>query len=424
MLLLLIIPFFIMLLTGFPIAMAMGISSMVALIVDTGIPDLVMAQKIFTASDSFTLLAVPFFMLAGQIMEKAEITDELVKFANSLIGHLRGGLAYTVTVAGILMAGISGSSNADAAAIGSLTFPALKKNGYDDGFAVSVIASAGGLGPIIPPSIAMIIYANLTNMSVGRLFLAGYLPGISLGIGYMLISSIYARKHNMQRSKFQGFGNVWKSFKRAIWALIMPVIIIGGILTGIFTATESGVIAVVYGIAYGFITKRLTIKKLKECILQSVISSAGPVAIIMMATLLGYLLTRQNLSNILANFITPLATSPAVFYLIIIVILLIAGMFLDGIAIMLILIPILLPIIPILHLDPLQFAIIFMLALQTGGITPPVAPLLLIVSSVGNVPIKACVKPIIPFIAIMILCAVLIIFIPGIATFIPGLIHL
>ncbi len=421
MLILIVVAFFILLFAGFPIAMAMGISSMIALIVDTGVPNLVMAQKLFTAADSFALMAVPFFMLAGQIMEKTGITDELVKFSNTLIGHLRGGLAYTVTLSGILMAGISGSANADSSAIAAITLPAMKKNGYDGGFSVSVISAAGGLGPIIPPSIAMIIYANLTNMSIGKLFLAGYIPGILMAGGYMIVSGLYARKYNIPKTEFQGLVSIWRSFRTAIWALIMPVIIIGGILTGVFTATESGVIAVIYGIAYGFITKKINIKNLKECFLQSVIVSTGPMSIIIMANLLGYLLTRENLSSIVAGLIIPVSTTPFIFYIIIMFVLLIAGMFLDGTATMLILVPVLLPMIPALDLNPLHFAMVFMLALLTGGLTPPVGPLLLIVSSIGNVPLKDCVKPVLPFIGIMLACILLIIFFPGLVTFIPGL---
>jgi C4-dicarboxylate transporter DctM subunit len=423
MLILLVASFFLLLIAGFPIAMAMGISSMIGLIVDTGIPSLVMAQKIFTASDSFALMAVPFFMLAGQIMEKTGITDELVNFANKLIGHLRGGLAYTVTLSGILMAGISGSANADASAIAAITLPAMKKAGYSGGFSVSVISAAGGLGPIIPPSIAMIIYANLTNMSIGKLFLAGYAPGILMGLGYMFISGIYARRHNIPKTKFQGVRSVLVAFKTAVWALIMPVIIIGGILTGVFTATESGVIAVFYGILYGFITRKLDLKKLKDCLFKSVVISAGPMSIIIMANLLGYLLTRQNLSVILAQMIIPISTNPVVFYFIIMITLLIAGMFLDGMAIMLILIPVLLPMIPVLGLDPMHFAMVFLLSLLTGGLTPPVGALLLIVSSIGEVPLKECIKPILPFIGMMLACIVLIIYFPSIVTFLPGLVQ-
>jgi C4-dicarboxylate transporter DctM subunit len=413
--------FFALLFIGFPIAMAMGCAALLGIVLDPGIGEIVIAQKIYSANDSFALMAVPFFMLGGQIMEHTGITTELVNLSKKLVGFLRGGMAYTTIVTGMLMAGISGSANADAAAIGSITLAPMRKDGWDDGMAVSVVAAAGGLGPIIPPSIAMVIYCNLTGLSVGRMFVAGYFPGLLLGIGYMVIAGIYAKKHNMQRTQFEGWNPLWYTFRKAIWALIMPMIIIGGILTGIFTATEAGVFAAVYGIFYGICTKTLNFKTFWECAYNAVLNSAGPMAIIVMANVLGYMLTRNNLANIIADFVTSISSSYIVFYLMLTVLLLIAGMFIDGTATMLMLIPVLMPIAHALGCNELHFAMVFMLALQTGGLTPPVGALLFIVSSVGGVPLRKCVNPIIPFVCIMLLVTILIIFIPQIVTFLPGL---
>ncbi|MDR1603394.1 MAG: TRAP transporter large permease subunit [Gracilibacteraceae bacterium] len=414
--------FFVTLFLGFPIAIAMGLTSVLALIADPNLPSLVMAQKLFTAADSFALMAIPFFMLAGKIMEATGITDELVNFAKTLVGHIRGGLGHTVVLAGTLMAGISGSQNADASAIGAITLPALRRDGYEDGFAVSIVAAAGGLGPIIPPSIIMIIYATLTNMNVGKLFLAGYIPGLMLALGYMAIIAVYARMHNLPRSRFVGWQAVGRGFLKAIWALFMPAIIIVGILSGVFTATESGVIAVLYGLVYGIVTRTINLAKLRECLLEAVVVTAIPMAIIIMANLLGYLLTRQNLANIVAEFVTGIVAGPYSFYFVLMAILLFAGMFIDGTATLLLLVPVLLPMVDILDLNPLHFALIFLLSLQTAGLTPPVGPLLFIVAGIGQVPLKKCVLPVLPFICIMLFCVVLIIFFPGIVTFIPGLI--
>ena len=412
--------FFVLLLVGFPIAIAMGGASAIAILLDGGLHPLVLAQKVFTANDSFALMAVPFFMLGGQIMEATHITDTLVNFAKKLVGFMRGGVAYTTIVTGVLMAGISGSANADAAAIGSITLNQMRKDGWDDGMSVSIVAAAGGLGPIIPPSIAMVIYCNLTGLSVGTMFLAGYLPGILLAIGYMVIAGIYAKKHNMPRTKFEGIGALVRSFGASIPALIMPVIILGGILLGICTATEAGVLASIYGILLGIVTRRLTFRKFWECCYNAVINSAGPMAIIVMANILGYLLTRHNMATMVENFVTSISSNYIVFSLIVIVILLIAGMFIDGTATMLMLIPILLPLAGKFGMDSLHFAMVFMLALQTGGLTPPVGALLFIVSSVGQIPLKKCIKPIIPFVGIMLIVTVLIVFIPHIVTFIPS----
>ncbi len=418
---LIVISFFVMLLIGFPIAVAMGGAAMIGIFADPGITAIVLAQKVFTANDSFALMAVPFFMLGGQIMEHTGITTELVNLSKKLVGFMRGGLAYTTIVTGVLMAGISGSANADAAAIGSITLAPMRRDGWDDGMAVSVVAASGGLGPIIPPSIAMVIYCNITGLSVGQMFVAGYIPGILLAAGYMTIAGIYAKKHNMPRHKFEGWGSLWKTFRRAIWALIMPIIIIGGILSGVCTATEAGVLATLYGILYGVITRRLSFKQFWECTYNAVLNAAGPMGIIVMANGLGYMLTRHNLAQIIKGFVLSISSSYVVFYLLIILMLLIAGMFIDGTATMLMLIPVLLPIAKDFGLNELHFAMIFMLALQTGGLTPPVGALLFIVSSVGNIPLRRCVKPIIPFVGIMLIVTILIIFIPQIVTFLPGL---
>lgn len=421
MIALIVILFFVFLFIGFPIAIAMGGASAVAILIEGGgLHPLVLAQKVFTANDSFALMAVPFFMLAGQIMEETHITDTLVNFAKKLVGFMRGGVAYTTIVTGILMAGISGSANADAAAIGSITLNQMRRDGWDDGMAVSIVAAAGGLGPIIPPSIAMVIYCNLTGLSVGTMFLAGYLPGILLGLGYMVIAGYYAKKHNMPRHKFGGFADLFKSFIASIPALIMPVIILVGILAGICTATEAGVIASLYGILLGVITKKLTFKKFWDCCYNAVINSAGPMAIIVMANILGYLLTRHNMAGMVRDFVTNISSSYIIFCFLVIVILLIAGMFIDGTATMLMLIPILLPLAASHGMDSLHFAMVFMLALQTGGLTPPVGALLFIVSSVGQIPLKKCMKPIIPFVSIMLIVTVLIVFFPQIVTFIPS----
>ena len=415
------ISFFVMLLIGFPIAVAMGAAAMIGIFADPGITAIVLAQKVFTANDSFALMAVPFFMLGGQIMEHTGITNELVNLSKKLVGFMRGGLAYTTIVTGVLMAGISGSANADAAAIGSITLAPMRRDGWDDGMAVSVVAASGGLGPIIPPSIAMVIYCNLTGLSVGQMFVAGYFPGILLAAGYMTIAGIYAKKHHMPSYKFEGWGSLWRTFRRAIWALFMPIIIIGGILSGVCTATEAGVLATLYGILYGVITRRLSFKQFWECAYNAVLNAAGPMGIIVMANGLGYMLTRHNLAQIIKGFVLSISSSYVVFYLLIILMLLIAGMFIDGTATMLMLIPVLLPIAKDFGLNELHFAMIFMLALQTGGLTPPVGALLFIVSSVGNIPLRRCVKPIIPFVGIMLIVTILIIFIPQIVTFLPGL---
>lgn len=412
---------FVFIFLGFPVAMAMGCASMIGIWIDPAVDALVVAQKIFVANDAFTLMAVPLFMLSGQIMEHTGIMNRLFDLAKSIVGWMRGGIAYTTILAGVLMAGISGSANADSAALASMTMPTLRKDGWDDGTAVCIVAAAGGLGPIIPPSIPMIVFCGLTNFSVGKMFMAGVMPGLILAIMFMVISGVYAKKHNMPRTKFLGFKHLAITFVKAIPALLAPVIILGGILTGICTATESAVLAVVYCSFLGFVTKRLTFKQLWECSLKAVKAAAGPMAIISIGAILGYQLTRYNLAAMISGFVHGISSSYIVFYLVLTVILVISGMFIDGTATMLMLVPVMLPIARSFGVPDLQFGIIFLMGLWAGGFTPPVGELLLIVSSIYNIPPGASVKPVIPFIAAFLLMILLIMFIPQIVTFIPGL---
>ena len=421
MLVVVIVLFFVLLLLGTPVAMSMGISCLPWLIFGTTTPGTVVAQKIFTSTNSFSLMAIPFFMLAGSIMETTNITNNIVKFANSIVGHFRGGLAQTTTVSGAIMAGISGSANADCAAIGNLMVPAMKEAGYDDGYAVVCTATAGGLGPIIPPSIQMVIYASITGFSTGKLFMGGVIPGVVAVVFYMIMNYIYARRANVPTQPFKGFGYIWQCFKETIGALIMPIIIIGGILGGVFTATEAGVAAVVYGVCYGFITKKLSFKKLFECLKSAAIATAGPMLIIAVSSILSYVLARLNLTTAIENFCAAHISTPVAFLFFVVIVNVIAGCFIDGNASMLMLVPILFPVMQMFGINELQFAMVFIVSMLTGGITPPVGIFLFIVCGVDGTPLSKCLKWVLPFFAMQILLLVLMIFIPGITTWLPSL---
>ena len=414
-----IVIFFILLFIGAPIAVSMGVAALPWLFCNPA-SGIVVAQKMFTSIDSFTLMAIPFFMMAGQIMEATGITESIVKFAKSVVGHIRGGMAHTTTLSGMLMAGVSGSSNADASAIGSLMLPALKKSGYKRGFAVSVISSAAGLGPIIPPSIMMIIYSSVTGFPVGKLFMGGIIPGILLGIGYLTVNYIYARKNGMHKEKFAGFGEIWKAFKKAIWALLMPVIILGGIMTGVCTATEAGVLAIVYGLIYGLIRKRINAKVLKKCLVNAVRTTAAPMLLIAISCLFGYMLVWLNVSDSILAFCQNYISGSVSFYLFIIAICFVAGCFIDPNATMLMLTPVIMPIVVALGLDQMQFAMIFIIALLTAGLTPPVGMTLLLVSGIDGTPMEQCIRPALSFLAVMVILLIIMIFVPQISTWIPS----
>jgi len=422
MMVIIIIIFFSLLLLGAPIIIAMGGTSMIWLLVNASIPNLVIAQKMFTATDSFALMAVPFFMLAGQIMERTGITEDIVKFSKALVGHIRGGLAQTSIASGIILAGISGSSNADASALGSMLLRGLKKGGYEEGWAAAIVAAAASLGPIIPPSIIMILYGNAAGINIGKLFVGGIVPGLLLGLGYMVVAYFYAKKRGIPKEKFEGFRVLVSSFGKAIWALFMPLIIVGGILLGVFTATEAGVAAIVYGLIYGLIRKKMNFKQIIAAIRDACISSAGPIGIIAISSIFSYILAREGLTSMIATFCSTYINSQVGFMLFVAAVCLLAGCFIDGVATMLLLTPIFLPIAQRMGINVQQFSIIFMVATMSGGLTPPVGSVLFVMAAIDNTPLSKMVRPILPFVAIIVVVIIAMALIPALTTWIPSLV--
>lgn len=423
MILLIVVLFCILLVLGVPVAYSMAVSSIVVIVADPALPSTIMAQKIFTSLDSFSFIAIPLFMMAGSLMNASGITEKLIEFCMALVGHLKGGLAHAAVITGMLMAGVSGSSVADSSAVGTIMVPSLEKEGYDRGFACALISSAGSLGPVIPPSIIMIVYSGVISISIGKLFMAGIVPGILLGLGMMVYNYLYAKKHQIPQTKFAGFGNIAHTFLKCAGALVMPFIILGGILSGIVTATESGILAVIYGIIYGFVTKKLTVKKLLECTHDAVSSSAQPMIIIAFASLFGYVLTYYGLGSLIGNFMMSITTNKYVVLLLIFAIIYIAGMFVESTAVLLILVPVFSPLITLFNFDPLHFAIVCIISLVLGGISPPVGIVMYVVSSVTKTDLSRIIRHIWPFVFIFSLGVILVIFVPQVALFIPNLLY-
>lgn len=413
--------FFVLLFIGMPIAYAMAVSGLIVLALDPALPGLVMAQKMFTAMDSFSLMAIPFFMLAGTLMEKSGITRKLVIFAQSLVGHFTGGLGHATIITGVLMAGVSGSANADTSAIASIMVPALRKEGYDDGYSCAMVSGCGALGPIIPPSIMMVIYAGVTSISIADLFLAGFIPGFMIGLGYMIMNYLYARKMHIPRTKFQGWKVVAKGTLEALPALVMPFIIVGGILSGVVTATEAGVLACLYSVIYGLFCRTLNWRVLKGCVYEAVGATVNPMIIIAFAGLYGYLVTNYNMSKVILNLMSAITSSQIVVLIFISIILFVAGMFVDSNAAMLMLIPVFTPLIAQYGFDPLHFAMICILTLDMGGMSPPVGLLMYIAAGITNTPLSKVVKNIWRFIAVNYTVVILAIIFPVIVTLLPQL---
>lgn len=415
--------FVVLLLIGAPIILCLGIPPVIWLLQNGSVPNMVMGQKMYSAVDSFSLMAIPFFMLAGQVMERTGITGAIVDFANAVIGWVRGGLACTVELAGILMAGISGSSNADASALGAICLRALKRGGYDEGMSAAIVVSASGIGPIIPPSIIMIVYATAAGLDIGQLFTAGIVPGICLGLAYMVVSIRYAKKHNIPKVPFQGFNHLFATFKKAVWALFMPVIIVGGILGGLFTATECGVIATIYGIAYGLCVKKLNLREIWDSLKEGILAAVGPISLIAISAIFSYMLAREGVTASIATFLENNISSRFGVLLFCAVVCIVAGCFVDGTATMLLLTPIFVPVVKAMGIDMMQFSVIFMIAIMSGGMTPPVGSMLFVISGIDGTPISKMIKPIIPFMLALIIILVLIMLIPGIASGLPSLIY-
>lgn len=407
---------------GIPIAFAIGLSSAVALLLKSDVPLLIVIQKMFTQLDSFPMLAVPFFVLAGGLMDRGGISLKLINFAGNLVGHIRGGLAMVSTVAAMFFAGISGSASADTAAIGSVLIPAMNSKGYSKGYAASVQATAGSIGVIIPPSIPMVIYALTAEVSIGKLFLGGYIPGILLGLGLMLVSYGFAIKHNYPAEPRADLPSLIKSFKESFWALMMAVIIMGGILSGIFTATEASVIAVVYALLVGlFIYKDLKISHLPQILVQSGIITSIVMFCVATTSVLAWILTSEQIPLKLANFMLSITNNPYMILLFINIILLIVGTFLDTTPAIILLVPILLPMVTKLGVDPIHFGLITVTNLAIGMCTPPVGITLFVACSIAEIPMTHLIKSLLPYLAIMITVLMIITYFPGLVMFLPNL---
>ncbi len=421
MLVVLLIVFALCLLIGVPLTFAFGSAAFISILCDPSFSPILLVQKLFSVLDSFTYMAIPLFLMAGGIMNETGITKRIVDLADSLVGQFHGGLAQTTALSGMLMAGISGSANADATAIGSIMLPPLRQAGYDEGFRVSLVSACAVLGPIIPPSILMIVYSGVTTISVGQLFMAGVIPGVGLGLSYMVYSWIYAKKKNLPVTHFQGWKHVVRSFVRAIGGLMMPIIIIGGILLGVVTATEAGVLAVLYGLVYGYVTKSLSIEKIKSCIFTSLKATVASVLVITFASLLGYIATHENLPMMLISFMQGITSSKYIVMMIMVAIIVVLGMFIDSNAIILMMVPVFWPLAQFFGFDPIHFAMIFILAVDTGGLTPPVGLVLYIVAGIENSNISECIRAIWPFVILMVVMAALVLFFEPLATFIPSI---
>lgn len=422
MLITLMLSLFVLLALSVPIAVAIGLASVIAIVFASDLPINVLAQKAFTSIDSFSLMAIPFFIFAGTLMEKGGIARRLVRFASSLVGGMTGGLGMVVVVTSMFFAAISGSGIAATAALGSILIPAMIKKGYDRSYAGALQAISGELGVIIPPSISMILFGVAASVSIGDLFIAGILPGLMIGFSLMLGVFIISKIKGYKGDKDLPKGEIWVSFKDAILALLMPVIILGGIYGGIFTPTEAAAVAVAYAFIIGvFVYKEIKFKDLISIFSRSMIMTSIVMFIIANAGIFAWVLTREGVPQKLAMFFGNVTDSPIMFLLIINILLFVIGMFFDGSVAIIILAPLFTPIAVSLGIDPIHFGMIMITNLAIGMCTPPLGVNLFVSCQIANIRLEQITKAILPFIGIMIINVLLISYIPQISLFLVEL---
>lgn len=422
---LVVILFVILLLLNMPIAFTIGISSLGLFLINTDLAPIIPVQKMVASTQSFPLLAVPFFVLAGNLMNSTGITPRLIKFATVLTGHMRGGLAHVSVVLSTLMGGISGSAVADAAMEARILGPDMIKRKYSKGYAACVIAFTSLITATIPPGIGLILYGVTGGVSIGKMFVGGIIPGLIMMVILMIASGLIANKRDypVERTKPPTIKEVWDSFKETVWALIFPLILIIGIRFGIFTASEAGAFAVVYAFIVGkFIYKELTWEGLIDTLETSITDNGVILFIIMAAGIFGYVITYEQVPQTIAMTILGFSNSRLILLFIILTFVFICGMFMEATANTLLLTPIFLPIIKQLGFDPVHFGIVFMTIVTMGGMTPPVGAVMYTTCAILDCPLEEYIKESIPFIIALLIEIVILVFFPQIVLFLPNLI--
>ncbi len=378
------IAFAILLILGVPMGFSIGISTLIYLFLDPSVPEVLVAQRAYSATNSFILVAIPFFVLAGELMNESGVTRRLMAFANAIVGHLRGGLGHVTVVSEMILSGISGSAAADASMLGTVLIPAMRESGYDDDFSSALVASASVEGPIIPPSIPMVVYGATANISVGALFVAGIIPGILLGIGLMSWVAIASVRHGYPKGKRKRFREFLGITKGAIPALLMPIIIIGGIIRGIFTPTEAAAVAVIYAFVLGLLQKQLSLRRIPGMLFRTAKITGVVMLIVAMASTFAWVLAANMVPQQLAKSASALTTNKTMVLVLINILFLIVGCLMETMAAIIIIIPSLLPLVNQLGIDPIQFGMIVILNLGLGLITPPFGMSLFIISSISR----------------------------------------
>jgi tripartite ATP-independent transporter DctM subunit len=413
-----------MLVFGMPVAIALAGSSAIFIIFSGSTPPMVVAHRMINGVDSFPLLAVPFFILAGNLMNTAGITERIFNFALALVGWMRGGLGHVNVGASVIFAGMSGAAVADAGGLGAIEIKAMRDAGYDVKFAVGITAASSTIGPIIPPSLPMVIYGVVAGASIGQLFVAGFIPGLLMAVSLSIMISIMARRKGFGRDQPFYWSALWSTFQRALLSLLTPVIIVGGILSGAFTPTEAAVAACAWALFLGMAVYRtLTLPRFLRVSFDTIETTAVVLLVVGAASIFAWILTSNRVPEHFAAGLLTISDRPWVILLLMNLILLAVGCFMETVAAITIMVPVLLPIAVVLGIDPVHFGVMMVLNLMLGLLTPPVGMVLYVLARVAKIPFEQCVVGTAPFLIPLVFVLLLVTFVPAVTMWLPTLIY-
>jgi tripartite ATP-independent transporter DctM subunit len=422
-LILLFIILFVLLVAGAPVAVALGVASLVFALI-YGIPSMVVLHRMVGGIDSFPLIAVPFFIMAGHLMNTAGVTTKIFAFARATVGWMYGGLGHVNVGASIIFAGMSGAAVADAGGLGNIEIKAMREAGYDTDFSVGITAASSTIGPIIPPSLPLVVYGVIADTSIGQLFAAGLIPGLLMAFALMIMVGFYAKIRNYPRDDRFDFRNFLTAFGHAILPLFTPIIIVGGILFGIFTPTEAAIGAVVYSLFLGLVVYRtLNLQRILRVSMDTVETTASIMMIVAASTIFAWILTAEQVAEMFATELLTFTDNKTAILLIMMLIVLVVGCFMETIAAITILTPVLLPVAITIGVDPVHFGIILILNLMIGLLTPPVGMVLYVLSKVSDVPFERCVVATAPFLVPLVAVLLLLTFIPALSMWLPTMLY-
>jgi C4-dicarboxylate transporter DctM subunit len=419
---LMIIVFFILMFLGIPIAYSLALSALFYMLVFVDVPTIIIVQQIISGVDKFTLMAIPFFVIAGSLMEFGGISRRIIRLSKSIVGSLPGGMGIVTVIASMIFAAMTGAGAATTAAVGSMMIPAMRDSGYDEGFACGLQASAGIMGPLIPPSILMVLYGVTAGVSVGDMLLAGLIPGVLAGLLLIVFVVIISMKKNYKGDGKFSLADVIQSFIDSIWAILAPVIILGGIYSGLFTPTEAAGVTCFYSLIVGvFVYREIKFQDVGQVMFKSFKLAAGIMLIVGATQAFGWVLAKERIPQMVATWFTSLTGDPIIFLLAICVMLLVAGCFIDAVPALLILAPILVPAALKFNINPIHFGVVMVFTLCIGLVTPPVGINIFVASSVSGVPVHRIIPKLGPFIVVLLIGMFCVVFFPWLSLFLVAL---